>query len=295
MTGAGSAWLSGAETRCVRTVDLHLHTSYSDGSDTPTRVVQRAAECGLAAIAITDHDTVAGVEEARASAQGFPLEFVTGVEISSEEEGGEVHVTGLGVNPAAPGLIEALDTLTQARRERVETILSLLRKKGIDLGPSIADGGIDGGSIGRMHIAAALYARGFTRTVQEGFDRFLNPGRAAYVPKRNLNLDEAIARVHGAGGLAFLAHPGLGRHTRRRLQALLSYPFDGIEVYHAVHSAGETEGFLELARARNLLVAGGSDCHGTVKGNQPEMGKVRVPYEHFARLLEALAGRGATS
>lgn len=277
----------------MRTVDLHLHTNYSDGSDAPARVAQRAAECGLAAIAITDHDTVAGVEEARAAAQNLSLEFITGVEISGEDEGAEVHVVGLGVNPVEAGLLEGLETLARARRERVEAILSLLREKGIALDCEIANAHVAGGSVGRMHVAAELYRRGFTRTVQQGFDRFLNPGRAAYVPKKNMNLDEAIARIHGAGGLAFLAHPGLGTHTRRRLQALLSFPFDGIEAYHVVHSPGETAAFLELARERKLLVAGGSDCHGTVKGARPEMGKVHVPYEHFTRLLDALPDRGA--
>lgn len=277
----------------MRTVDLHLHTNYSDGSDPPARVVQRAADCGLAAIAVTDHDTVAGVEEARAAAQRLSIEFVTGVEISGEEDGGEVHVTGLGIDPAESGLLGALDALMRARCARVEAILARLKEKGIGLELAESKKAHEGGSLGRMHIAAELHARGITRSVQEGFDRFLNPGRAAYVPKQNMTIDEAIARIHGAGGLAFLAHPGLGRHTRRRLQALLSYPFDGIEAYHVVHSAGETAGFLELACEKKLLVAGGSDCHGTVKGNAPEMGKVRVPYEHFSRLMDALTNRGA--
>jgi len=274
----------------VTFVDLHLHTTCSDGADTPELVVQRAAELGLAAVAVTDHDTVAALPQARAAAGSLGVEFLSGVEISTWFQGVEVHVVGLGVREDAPALNAGLQSQHQARLSRVLRILELLREQGRALDGAVLLAQAERGALGRMHVAAALHAAGVTRTVQEAFDRFLNTGRPAYVAKQMAAAADALAWIHHAGGLAFVAHPGLGQATRRRLPALLALPFDGIEAYHTSHSPGETDGFLQLARERNLLVAGGSDCHGRIKGMAPEMGKVRVPYKHFAAIKAALAG-----
>jgi predicted metal-dependent phosphoesterase TrpH len=139
-----------------------------------------------------------------------------------------------------------------------------------------------------MHIAQELLAMGVTKTIQEGFDRFLKHGTPAYVPKKTLCSEDAVAHIHAAGGLAFVAHPGLSKSTRKLLPKLLALPFDGIEAYHISHSPGRTEEFLAVAAERNLLVTGGSDCHGMAKG-KAEMGKVRMPYHHFEKMQVALA------
>ncbi len=147
-----------------------------------------------------------------------------------------------------------------------------------------------GRPLSRMHLAYHLRLAGVTQTTQEGFDRFLKTGRPAYVPKLTCPVQEAVERIHAAGGLAFVAHPGLARGLRKLLPALLELPFDGIEAYHISHSPGRTREFVELAESRGLLVSGGSDCHGAIKG-APEMGKVRLPLRHVDAIRERLAAR----
>lgn len=274
----------------MRYADLHLHTNHSDGSDTPRRVLERAAAIPLAAVAITDHDTVSAYEEAAAAAAELGTEFLSGVEISAQRGRVEVHLLGLGVDPRNEVLAGALLRLRDSRHVRAGEMVERLRNQGILLDLDAVRARASAQAVGRMHVAAELCAHGFTRTVQEGFDRFLNFGRPAYVPKQAVSVEEALAWIHASGGLAFIAHPGLNSALRGELPALLSLAVDGIEAYHVSHSAGETEGFLELARSRGLLVSGGSDCHGTVKGRRPEMGKVRLPWEHYERLRDALAG-----
>ncbi len=272
-----------------RWADFHLHSSRSDGSDSPAQVACRAAGAGMAALALTDHDTVLGVEEARAGAEAAGIAFLTGVEISASLDRREVHVVGLGIDCRSEPLLGLLSGLRAGRRERSGRMLRLLANAGISLElPETPDEG-PGSFTGRMHIAAALHARGVTRSVQDGFDRFLKPGRPAWVPKTLVPVEEAVNAIHGASGLAFLAHPGLGSGFGRMLPLLLSLPFDGIEAFHVSHTPRQTGEFLAVARERGLLVSGGSDCHGTIKGRAPEMGRVKVPWEWAAPLVERLA------
>jgi 3',5'-nucleoside bisphosphate phosphatase len=263
--------------------DLHLHTFHSDGLDAPEAVVARAIKLKLSALAITDHDTLSGVEAARNAAEQSGLGFLSGVEVSASFGGKEVHVVGLGISTEPSALRERLEWLCRERAVRAEHILARLERLGI---PLELEGGIR--NIGRLHIALTA---GITRTAQEGFDRFLNPGMPAYVPKATLPLEEALPLIREAGGLSFLAHPGLNQHTRSSLHELLKLPFDGLEVYHVSHNRASTSRFLRLARERGLLVSGGSDCHGGAKG-QLEMGRVRVPLESFERIQERLATSG---
>lgn len=271
-------------------VDLHLHTYYSDGSDVPAVVVGRAKELGFSAIAITDHDTVAGVEEGREAAAEAGIEFLTGTEISAKLGKSEVHILGFGIDPGHAGLLQALDKMRTARATRATAILERLKDTGIHLEPSQLEEAVaSDGVVGRMHIAQQLVEVGAAKEVQEAFDRYLNPGRPAYVPKVRIAAKRAIELIHQAGGVAILAHPGIGA-PRHILNPLLALPFDGLEAYHVQHSPGQVEAFLRIAQENNLLVSGGSDCHGGAK-KAPEMGKVRVPYRHYERLREALAER----
>lgn len=269
--------------------DLHLHTTFSDGLDHPSHVVKRAKDIGFAMIAITDHDTVDGIPEAQAAARAFSVDVLAGTEISCTFDRAEVHVVGLGVNPASVPLRDALDRLKQGRLERAAKIIEKLRHKGVevDLDSLLGQPGV----IGRMNIARAIWESGQAKTVQHAFDKFLNPGKPAYAPHFRLTCEAAIAAIQGAGGLAFIAHPGIGGASRR-LSSLLKFPFDGIEAYHSKHSPGKTDALLQLARERNLLVSGGSDCHGETAG-KAEMGRVRVPWEFVERIREALRHRRA--
>lgn len=268
-------------------VDLHLHTNHSDGSDAPARVVERAVALGISAVAITDHDAVSGVAEAREAARRVGIGFLTGTEISTTFEGHEVHVVGLGIDIECLSLLKELEWLNAARNTRAERVVTRLGTLGIPIELDRVRAWAKGSAVSRMHIAAELHAIGVTRSTQEGFERFLNAGKPAYVPKALLPVERAVEKIHEAGGLAFLAHPGLGKGLRRLLPRLFQCPFDGIEAYHVSHSAGDTGEFLKFAETRKLVVSGGSDCHGTIKG-APEMGKVRTPEACYEQIVQAL-------
>ncbi len=264
--------------------DLHTHSNCSDGADAPAEVAGRAAGLGMSLLALTDHDTLAGLAEARSAAAGAGVGFVNGVEISASFENREVHVTGLGISEDHPDLNACLGRLQSARVGRLAAMRGRLSRAGIPVEETPADSPMTG----RMHLAVRLHAMGVTRTVQEGFDRFLKPGRPGWVPKTLCPADEAVALIQAAGGLAFVAHPGLGKGLFNMLPRLLELPFDGVEAWHVSHTPGMVGDLLALARERGLLVSGGSDCHGGVKGKRPEMGKVRVPLGEIAPLLARL-------
>lgn len=274
------------EDRCV---DLHLHTNHSDGSDSPARVVERAAGLGLAAIAITDHDTVSGVAEGAEVAERLGIELLPGVEISSKLGEGEVHILGLGVVPGPGPLMDALARQTEGRRSRAERMVARLNELGVPVERKNVEARTADGVVGRMHVALEIMAIGCAETVQEAFDKYIKAGRPAYVPKDVIAIAEAVELIHSAKGLAFVAHPGLG-NLHQRLDRLLEYPFDGIEVYHSRHTPGHLKQFEDIVRSRGLLATGGSDCHGTIKGERSLMGSVRVPYEVYERMKAALAG-----
>lgn len=275
--------------RDSRYIDFHLHTNHSDGSDSPTRVVERAVGCGLAAMAITDHDTVSGVAEGAEVAARLGIELFPGVEISSKLGKNEVHILGLGVDPGPGPLVDALARQTEGRRTRAERMVARLNEIGVPVERRKVEARTGDGVVGRMHVAQEIVAVGHAQTVQEAFDKYIKAGRPAYVPKDVVAIAEAVELIHQAKGLAFVAHPGLG-NLHQRLDALLEYPFDGIEVYHSRHTPGHIKRFEDIVRSRGLLAAGGSDCHGTIKGERPLMGSVRVPYEVYERMRAALAG-----
>ncbi len=259
-----------------RWVDLHLHTHYSDGADAPAAVAARAAELGASAIAITDHDTLAALPEAAAACASHGIEFLPGVEISSRAGSKELHILGLGVRPDDAPLIATLRRMAAARADRGRRMVERLAQLGVPVSwDDIA--GRAGGVVGRMHIAQAVVAAGHAQTIQDAFDKFIKAGRPAYVPRETLTPREAVDAIHAAGGLAFVAHPGVG-DLESRLESLLTEGFDGVEVFHSKHGPHHQQRFATLAAERGLLISGGSDCHGNVKGDGLLMGRVRVPY-----------------
>lgn len=272
-------------------VDLHLHTTHSDGSDAPERVVERALECELEAIAITDHDETSAIPLAQQRALGSALEVLPGTELSATFEGKELHIVGLGIDPESGALREPLDRMRRERDTRAERIVEKLQALGVPIELERLRETAGAGTIGRIHIGQEVMALGFGRTVQDVFDKYIKAGRPAYVPKENLPAAEAIDAIHGAGGLAFVAHPGLG-DQHKRLESLITLPFDGIEAYHSRHTDRQTKSFLALAESRGLLVSGGSDCHGSIKGHPPLMGKTKVPRVVYDTIREALENLG---
>ncbi len=276
-------------------VDLHLHTCYSDGTDTPAMVVKRAAGMGFTAIAVTDHDTVAGVAEAAAGAGQSGLEFLAGVEISALLGGVEVHVVGLGIDTDEPELCAALDYLRDKRVQRAAKIIDRLDKLGIHIDRQRLEARVGSATTGRIHIAQELDAMGAVGDVQAAFNKYIGAGRPCFVPKTGFACERAVELVHGAGGLAFIAHPAISTAVEKRLPELLRLPFDGIEAYHTKHSPARTGQFIQLAQSRGTLVSGGSDCHGAAKNKTPEMGRVRVPYRYYQQIKDTLTSRQNTA
>jgi len=276
------------EPAIVTFADLHLHSNHSDGSDAPELVAKRAAELGIGAIALTDHDIATGNAAAESVCRSLKLEFLPGIEISADFEGREIHILGLGIDPESTALREALQMVQDARSTRAERIVARLHARGIPISIEEVTTLAANGLPGRMHIARVLFEKGIVKTPQQAFDRFLNAGKPGHVGKTTMPTEDAIGAIHAAGGLAFVAHPGLGHSVRRALPRLLRFPFDGIEVCHPSHSPGLSQEFRETAKAHGLLVTGGSDCHGMAKG-RPEMGRTRLPWEDYLAIRERLA------
>lgn len=260
--------------------DFHLHSRASDGALEPGELVDLAARCGVEALALTDHDGVAGLGEARARANQLGLAFVSGVEISVAERGGQVlmHVLGLGFDDAHPELLQALERLRQAREMRAGRILEKLRACGVELDPDLlrAD---RGDVIGRPHIARALVASGTCRSVDEGFRQYIGRGQPAYEPSPGVSAREAIDVIHAAGGVASLAHPprSLGADGPGGLEAfverLVRLGLDGVEVQHPSHKRPQRKRLRRIARAHGLIQTGGSDFHQEGRGIVPGRGR----------------------
>jgi hypothetical protein len=269
-------------------VDFHLHTNFSDGADTPERVVERAVEHGFSAIAITDHDTLAAIPRARVAAEASGLELFSGVEISAQWGKVEVHILGLGVDPENDLLNTELNVLVEERESRAEKMVEKLNELEVAVDFDALKERVGEGVIGRMHIAQDILALGHVTTVQGAFDKYIKAGRPAYVPKKGMTCEKAIECIHSAGGLAFVAHPAIGK-AHGALTKILHIPFDGIEVYHSRHTPGHVTELLSIAEEKDLLITGGSDCHGSIKGDAPLMGRVRLPYSHYQRMLDTIA------
>lgn len=266
-----------------RTVDLHVHSAWSDGELAPAELVERALGANLAAIALTDHDEVAGAAEAAEAASGRGLEVIGGVELTSYEGTVELHVVGLFVDP---GVIAGyLEECKVQRRRRLVRMVERLREQGIAVD---ADGMLErsgAGSAGRPHLAAEMVRIGAVRNVAEAFKSYIGDSLPAYVPKRMAAPGEAIRVIHEAGGVAVLAHPGVTRHDEL-IPALADLGLDAIEVYYPRHSEPETAFYGNLARSRGLVAGGGSDFHGGIFGMN-EIGKPPVPYSVLEGLREA--------
>jgi predicted metal-dependent phosphoesterase TrpH len=279
-------------------VDLHTHTTASDGLHRPADNIRMAKEAGLAAIAITDHDTVAGIAEAAEAGAKLGVEVVPGVEISTSHEGRDVHILGYYIDVRDPLLIERLVSQRRVRDRRNEGIIARLNELGIPLTMAeVAEAAGrepgDDETIGRPHIAVALVRQGAVQSTQEAFDRFLAEGRPAYVvPPARISPFEAFEWIHEAGGTAIVAHPGLYRNDELP-PLFLSRGADGLEAYHSDHSPEQEARYRELAESQGKLVTGGSDFHGARKGKtyHGPIGNRVVDAEVLTRLRGRAPGR----
>ena len=271
--------------------DLHIHTTASDGTDSPEAVVALAAGKGFSIIAISDHDTLCGVPEAVAAGEKYGVRVIGGVEISAGGQT-EVHVLGYGVRDVER-LEQTLTLMRDKRAERMAGMVEKLRALGVDVTLDEVTA-LSGGSVGRSHLARVLIDKGVVRDVREAFAKYLSPGKPAYVEREKLGVQQAVWLIADCGGLPVIAHPGQNRGEsywgRERFHALKAYGLRGIEVYHMAHGAAQAAAFERIARAENLLVTGGSDYHGKVKnvGIGDGMQHWRRRGEDLRRFLKAL-------
>jgi 3',5'-nucleoside bisphosphate phosphatase len=269
--------------------DLHLHTNFSDGTFTPEELVERGQKAGLAAMSLTDHDTIEGCARMAAACAERGIRFITGTELTAELDGNEIHLLGYFIDIDNPVLLGEMKKYQSVRQSRVHEMVRKLNELNIPLRAETVFKLANCRSPGRPHVGRALVQEGFCTNMDEAFDRFLKKHRPAWVPKMRVLASDAIELIHNSGGLAVMAHPGLNR-TDDSIPRLVDQGLDGIECYHTKHSNSTSEHYLKIAVRYNLLVTGGSDCHGFSKG-KPLIGTVKLPGEHLERLLEAYESR----
>jgi predicted metal-dependent phosphoesterase TrpH len=285
-----------------RLIDLHVHSTASDGTNSPAQLIRQAERQGLGAIALTDHDTVSGVVEAIAGGIPPTMKFIAGVEISTQPPSGfsvsgSLHILGYGIPLDDPDLLAILDKLQHARKNRNPEIIHRLNKMGIQLSLEEIRQEVGAGQLGRPHIARALVSKGIVGSIEEVFAQFLGKGKPAYVDKFRVPAETAVGMIRRSGGVAVLAHPGLLPNQSladidRLVSVLTASGLQGIEAYYPGHSPEETAAYEALAERHGLLLTGGSDFHGSAYGNI-EMGcgrgDLRVPMAVYERLQETIA------
>ncbi len=253
-------------------VDLHTHSTVSDGTDTPEKLVANAAACGLAAIALTDHDTTEGVLQAQKAAKEWGIECISGCEYAVMIENEEIHLVGLWAPHSSKPLQAALLAARQYRMDRNFMIIEKLQALGIDISIEDVAACAQGESVGRPHIASALQQKKYIKTSTEAFETYLGWQKPAFVPRTLTKPEEGIRLLAEEGATVVLAHPMLSKKmTKERLDDLLSdfkkWGLSAVEVYHSRHRNDAVRITLELAQKHDLLISGGSDYHGTTKPN----------------------------
>lgn len=265
--------------------DLHIHSTASDGTLAPRDIVDRAARQGIPAIAITDHDTVAGVEEAIAEGARRGVTVVPAVELSAGAGERGMHIIGYFIDHTDPVLLDRLERLRATRLRRAHAMVQALRDAGlaIDLADVLA--AADGGAVGRAHVAQTLVRAGHATSIADAFERMLGHGRPFYVPKPVAPPATVIGWIRDAGGIAVLAHPGVSG-VDDLIDRLASWGLGGIEAYHTDHDDAERERYLRRASELGLLVTGGSDFHGDDRPGGG-LGSAQVPESVLGPLLAA--------
>ena len=270
--------------------DLHVHTTASDSSFGPLKLIEHAKAANMTTIAVTDHDCVDAVHPARVAGEKLGIRVIAGVEMSAAHEGVEVHLVGLFLDVISPWLLEMFKDFQKRRTERIGKICQRLREHGVELGiddvkPFIAESGAPS----RVHVAQALAHKGCVQDVRDAFQNYIGDDGPGYVPKNFMSMQDAIAAIRRCGGVAVFAHPGLTRHDEL-LPVFAQMGGKALEVYYPAHSARLTKHYLELGRELGLLPSGGSDCHGR---NRPDLmlGKIRLP-EYIVDDLENAARLG---
>ncbi len=270
-------------------IDLHVHSTYSDGIYAPSALVELAVGRGVSALSLADHDCVDGIEEARNAARDTGIAIISGVELSSEFQQKDLHILGYAFDENNDELKSMLERFRDTRHKRGLKIIENLKKMGVELDPREVLAKSADGALGRPHIAETLIENGFVSNHSEAFAKFLGEQSPAYVKKHKLSPQDAIKRIHQAGGLAFIAHPG--NLLDNGIQDLMPFGFDGIEVVHPNHSNSDTEKLKSLADKYGLLMSGGTDYHG-FSGRDIQIGELELPQALWEPLRKELGISG---
>jgi predicted metal-dependent phosphoesterase TrpH len=270
-------------------IDLHLHTTASDGRLTPAVLVERVHAAGITVMSVTDHDTVAALSEVRRAAAPLGITLVDGIEVTAVHDGRDVHMLGYFIDSDDAGLASFLQEQRRRRVERAREIGARLARLGVPVNVEalIARAARrPGTSVGRANLARALVRAGYVATVHEAFDRFLGSGQAAFVPRTGKGPAAVIDVIHRAGGLASMAHPGVTRQPAV-MAGLVGVGLDAVEVYHSDHTPQTVRELLRFATECGLLVSGGSDFHGDDDSRDRRLGRTTLPVMEFERLSTA--------
>jgi len=265
--------------------DLHCHTTFSDGLFTPEQAVTRARKLGLAAIAITDHDSISGIDRAVACGRDLGIEVVPGAEMSCYVNGIDLHMLGYYFDTRSTEVLDFFTAMRQYRSERARMMVEKLRELGVKVSFDDIRRTAGDAAVGRPHVAQALVSLGAVGSQEEAFRRYIGHAGPAYVPKKKLEPHEAVEFIRRHGGVAVIAHPAT-YHNDNAVYAAIAAGADGIEVWHPDHSERDVSHYREIAQKNALLVTGGGDCHGGRKGGHIYLGEVTVPYDCVTRLKQ---------
>lgn len=263
-------------------VDLHVHSTYSDGCLAPSQLVEQACQSGITTLALTDHDTIAGIAEAKKSGVQLGVNIVPGVELSCSDGQGEYHILGYKLDCSYKPLLAQLEKLRLARAQRVDQIVARLAISGVHLSAARVREIAGTGVIGRPHLAAALIEQGLAESISDAFVRYLNPGRPGHVPRHRLSVRDGVDLILAAGGIPVWAHPGK-KFAHAIITRFKDYGLLGVEVWHPDHTPEQMLWFADQVARAGLLVSGGSDFHCWP---QSRLGSHLTPDWALAALLE---------
>lgn len=274
-----------------RMIDLHVHSNESDGTFTPEELVYEADKIGLSAIALTDHDTVSGVQKAKSAAVKTGVTVISGIELSTEYQGKEVHILGLFIDESNSEFLQKIAYFRQSRIDRNQKMYELLRKKGFDITEEAVRAMFPDSVLTRAHIARYMYEKKYIKSINEAFERYIGDGKSCFVAREKVTPAQAIRIIHKVGGIAILAHPVLYHLPKSTLDSLVSYcsssGLDGIEAIYSTYQTSDEHDMRKLAKKYGLAISGGSDFHGSNKPNIAlgyGLGHLYIPYS----ILEAL-------
>ncbi len=268
-------------------IDLHLHTTASDGSFSPEQVVKEASELGFKAIAITDHDTIDGLEAGRKAAQTYGIEFIPGVELNTDYQDTEVHVLGYYINEQQSEFVAALEELKAARRRRIKKMVAKLDQLGVEISWSEILHRAGDSALGRAHVAEQIVEKGYAADWETAFKEYIGRSAPGYVAREKLTPKQAIAVIKDAGGIPIIAHPVLIGDDSL-LPQFIEWGAAGLEVYHSDHAAEDVARYRKFVEDNNLLMTGGSDCHGPHRKQGVLLGQIKAPYYLLDKMKKKL-------